>query len=115
MAITKLKGYQTRAQVRKSAQKRGKNPNSTPLEKKVAKGAGFVLKHGVPLAVKGPAGFIAGKVTGKLVDKAKEKYWKNRKRREGLRAKSVKPQNKRIKVGVRTGASELSKLVKAMK
>ena len=64
----KLKGYQTRAQLQSAARKAGRNPNPTPIEKKLAKGARFVLKHGVPLATLGPAGYAQRKATEKAID-----------------------------------------------
>ena len=64
----RLKGYQTRTQLQSGARKAGRNPNPTPTEKKVAKGAEFVLKHGVPLATLGPAGYGQRKATEKAID-----------------------------------------------
>ena len=73
---------QTRAQVRKQAQRAGKNPNPTPLEKKLAKGAGFVLKHGVPLATHGLGGYAQRKATEKAID-----YFVNNRRKRGKQSR----------------------------
>ena len=69
-------GLQTRSGIRRQAQRGVRNPNPTPTEKKLAKGAGFTLKHGVPLATQGPAGYA----TRKAID-----YFVNRRKKQGLK------------------------------